>query len=137
MNSEIKRDVELIPCYCSDNECFFEADDFITLLLIEGYLFTNSYWFMKEWVDSARKKTALFVTCNDIFLWGCADGEEIDYEEFDTLYQYYTKDKIWGVAVWVIKKRNLMPQKPVYDKIKKDGIWDLDKMNLNPNKSWR
>ena len=69
-----------------------------------------------------------------MFLWGISDAEELLYSEIKELYDYWYADVIWGSAIWVIKKRNYMPQKPVYDAIMEKGIWNLDCMNLRPNK---
>ena len=129
---------DICPCYCFNNrdgnyECVWEADEFIALLLLEGILFTNSFYWEKGWPKEAQNKTSLHINCNDTFAWGCADAEDIDYSEFDTLYAYYMKDKQMGTTIWCIKKRGYMPQKPVYAVIQKEGIWDLDKMNLKPN----
>lgn len=121
------------PYFDFDESMVFEEDQVIALFLQTGIIFSNSYWSMKHWPEEARTKTALFVICNDIFAWACADAEEIDYDEFETLYAYYKKDDNFGSSVWCIKKRGIMPQKPVYEAIMREGIWDLDKMKLKPN----
>ena len=53
--------------------------------------------------------------------------------ELRELYDHWEKDPSWGPAVWCCKKRNEMPQKPVYDMIQAAGIWDLESMYLKPN----
>lgn len=116
-----------------EEEQIFEPDEAIALLLVEGVLFTNSYWFKKDWPEDAQRKTGIFVNCNDLFAWASADSTEIDWEEIQDLYDHYLKDPFWGPSVWCCKKEKLMPQKPVADKIREAGIWDLDSMGLKPN----
>ena len=41
------------PCYCFNNrdnnyECVWKPDEFIALLLLEGIIFTNSFWWEKD-----------------------------------------------------------------------------------------
>jgi len=108
-------------------------------LLINEIIFINSYWFKEEWNETDKTIIAICVNCNDIFAWGYADAEPLSYDEIENLYEYWVKDPSWGSAVWCIKRRNELPQKPVYDMIMEEGIWDLDNMNLDKNKydeSW-
>ena len=133
-NRFLKEKLEEMEPYPCISGKYFEAEDFIGELLLKGLIFTNSYWMKKDWPDAAKNITALFVNCSDIFAWGCSDSEDILHEEFDTLYEYYTKDPNWGCAIWCMTKRKGMPQKSVYDTIMKEGIWNLDKMKiLEPN----
>jgi hypothetical protein len=66
-------------------------------------------------------------------MWGAADACEMNYDEIETVYNYWEKDPHWGTAVWYCKKLNMMPQKPVADSIRKAGIWDIDNMGLEKN----
>lgn len=108
----------------------FEIEEALAVLLIEGAVFVNSPWWEKKWPETARKGFCVLVNCNDVFAWGCADAEMCLFSEFEELFDYYVKDKKWGTAVWCIKKRGFLPQKPVFDRIVKEGIWDLSKMGL-------
>ena len=109
----------------------FEIDEALAILLIEGHVFVNSPWWIKEWPEEARKGFAVLVNCNDVFAWGCADAETCLFSEFEDLFEHYVKDKIWGPSIWCIKKRGILPQKPVFKKIEELGIWDLGSMNLS------
>jgi hypothetical protein len=111
-----------------------DVDIALAHLLINNIIFTNSYWAKKEWNKEDKDLIAVCVICNDIFAWGCADAEELPYDEIENLYEHWVKDPSWGSAVWCIKRRNELPQKPVYDMIMEEGIWDLDKLNLDKNK---
>lgn len=127
-------DNEIAVCYnLSNGKKSFQTENALAILLLEEVLFTNSMWWEKDLPDWAKKRTGLFVNCNDIFAWGCADSEDIDYEEIETLFRMWEKDPEWGPAIWCIIKRKEMPQKPVEEKIRKAGIWDLDTLNLEEN----
>lgn len=99
-----------------------EEEDFLKVLLCEEVLFINNGWWDKTW---PKDKITIHVNCNDVFAWGCADAEDINHGELQDLYEMWKKDPAWGPAVWCIKKRKQMPQKPVEDLINKAGIWNL------------
>ncbi len=75
----------------------------------------------------------LFVMCNDVFAWACADCEPLPFDKLQEVYDMYVKDPNWGPEVWCIQQRKHMPQSPVAKAIKEGGIWDLDTMGLEPN----
>ena len=124
-------------------EMIFEENEALAHLLAEEQVFINSHWWMSAkkqndfhdvvdnpWPEEACNTFSILANCNDVFAWACSDAEEISYDELEGLYQHYLKDPVWGTAVWCIKKRKLMPQKPVYDAIMKAGIWNLDELDL-------
>ena len=53
--------------------------------------------------------------------------------ELQDLYDHWEKDKEWGPAVWCIKKRKQLPQRPVLEAIERAGIWDLRSLGLGEN----
>lgn len=110
-----------------------EDEEYLTFLLCKGELFINNGHWNKDW---PKDKITIHLGCNDIFAWGCADAEDISYSDLPEIYEHYIKDPLCGTAVWCIKKRGVMPQKPVYDKIKASGIWNLDEMCLEKNSGW-
>jgi hypothetical protein len=112
---------------------YFETETAIATLLIESIIFLNSFHWEEEWNKEAKDKVSLNVNCSDVFAWGCADAETLDYKDIEDLFNHFKKDNLWGSSVWCIKKRKLMPQKPVYDKIMEIGIWNLDGMELKKN----
>lgn len=111
-----------------DTEMVFESSNALAHLLIEEQIFLNSNHWEKDWTKEQRDMFAVLVNCSDVFMWACADCIPLRYKELDTLWQFYSKDPKWGTAVWAMHQRKLMPQKPVYDSIQKEGIWDLDKL---------
>lgn len=66
----------------------------------------------------------LVVICNDLFCWGCADGEPLPWKEIRTLYEMYVADPRWGTQRWCCRHRKLRPQAPIVDAMKAAGAWD-------------
>lgn len=118
-----------------ETESMFEESSALAMLLINEVIFINDHHWASEWPADAKAETSLNVNCGDVFAWGFADAEGLSYNEIESLYEHYEKDQIWGPAVWCIKKRKLMPQKPIYEAIQAVGIWNLDEMGLEPNRS--
>jgi hypothetical protein len=107
--------------------------DILAILLLERKIVINNHWWKKTWAEEHKQLFSIGVNCNDIFAWACADVEEVVFNELLDLWEFYKKDPNWGCDVWCMKKRNELPQKPVYDAIIANGIWDLDSMGLEPN----
>lgn len=123
-----------------ETELIFNKEIALAILLICDVIFLNDYWWKSEkhdktmaWPEDACKVASLNVNTNDVLMWGCADADSITYDEIQEVYEHWEKDPAWGTAVWYCKKLNMMPQKPVADRIRAMGIWDLDKMNLEKN----
>lgn len=104
-----------------------EIEYLLAHLILNDVIFCNNGWWNKNWPKDA---ISLHVNCNDIFMWGSADAEDITYSEINELYNMWKKDENWGPAVWCIKKRKQRPQEPVFKLIKNEGIWDLDSMEF-------
>ena len=115
----------------------FNTGAALTVLLLQQKVFVNARWYEDKWPEDAKKMISINVLCNDVFEWACADAEGLQYNELKDLFDHYEKDPQWGTAIWCIKKRGGLPQKPVYDAIQAAGIWDLDEMNLKNNISKR
>lgn len=114
-------------------EMMFEESKALARLLAEDVVFINNHWWKKEWPEEACKTTGLFVNCNDIFAWACAEGEEVSVGEIQDLYDLWIKDNRWGPAKWCAFKRNEKPQNPVVKMMKKDGVWDEKMEGLGEN----
>lgn len=106
-------------------------------LLLDDVLFSNGRKYVEDSFGEENRiepeTTVLFVNCNDIFMWGCADAECLPHDEIGNLYKMWEKDKTWGAAKWCCKRRNLQPQEPVIESMKKSGSWDSDMENLPKN----
>lgn len=94
-------------------------------------LLRNDELFMGANPAKEEKTIMLFVLCNDLFYWGCADAEPISPEELEIFYTAWLNDKRWGTQKWVCRKRSLRPQVPIVKSMKEAGVWD-DAMELLP-----
>lgn len=84
--------------------------------------------------NQVREATiVLFVRCNDVFAWGCADAEPLTTEDVPNLFEECEKDPKFGMEKWVCKKRNEKPQKPYADMIKEKGCWNDEMESLPEN----
>lgn len=90
--------------------------------------------------DSGGKETiGLYVNCNDLFYWACADCESIPFSEIRSLYErVFDKDgnyQKWGSTIWACLRRGMRPQHPIEDAMKKDGFWtdELEALPIREN----
>ena len=111
----------------------FDAAKALAVLLAHEVVFVNSNWWHESWPEEAQKSIAVCVNCSDVFAWACSDAERLPYDEIESLYIHWELDPDWGPAIWCMKRRNQMPQKPVEDIIRKLGKWDLDFLQLGAN----
>lgn len=94
-------------------------------LFAEEDLIGSLYWV--EDGDSFQ----FFVGCNDVFAWGCADGEDITLENLPQLRQAITDAKaadpvmgsIYGCHLFVARVRGMRPQGAAYPK--EQALWPL------------
>ena len=123
----------------SGDWAIFDAEKAIAFLLLEDEVFLNTRkyvvndWDPKDkWDISDKSTTVIFLNCNDLFAWGCADGEEllnddelnVEKNELYRLTSYVLVNHKWGSTKWACWKRNMQPQKPVAESMKEDGAWD-------------
>ena len=130
-NISYKINPKYIYC-CGD----FEPEHALAHLLINDVIIINEYWWKKEWIEEARKATALGVICNDLFGWGGADAEQICVGELRQLYDLWIDDPVYGSSIWCILKRKRLPQKPVFDSIQEKTKYDLTKLNFEEDLSF-
>ena len=97
----------------------------LSILLKNNVLFCNERHYSQNPDGKSEGSTiVLFVICNDIFAWACADAEDLPFSEIPKLYRMWEKDKIYGPAKWCCIRRNEKPQQPMIDYMKKEGAWD-------------
>jgi hypothetical protein len=105
-------------------------------LLDNNYLFLNSRKFIEEYggKETIQPETlVLFLNCNDVFAWACADACEVTFSDLPRLFNMIRVDEKHGGTKFACIKRNLQPQKPLKDMMIKDGSWteELDKLPHN------
>lgn len=65
-----------------------------------------------------RTKPRLCLLMNDVWQWASADGETVEWEDVPSIYALWKEQGSDGLLVWACKKRNMRPQKPLFDKLK-------------------
>ena len=101
-----------------------DEDKILSILLKDGVLFSNEGEITGYDGGIKTHTVVLYVLCNDLFYWACADAEPIRYHEIGQLYKAWEANKNWGTDKWCCMKRNLQPQEPIVEAMKKDGFWD-------------
>lgn len=73
-----------------------------------------------EWETEGGRLVSFYVGCNDIFLWGCADGEEIEPEDIPDLRTAMSDadGNDWWPELWIARKREMRPQGAVLNGMK-------------------
>jgi len=104
------------------NECVMQITS--NVVKIEEYIKNNKF---KDDIETALledyasinvcddDKIGLYVNCNDLFYWACADSEEIEPNELQDLFKCYEKSKSFGGFLWACKKTGMRPQTPWYE----------------------
>ncbi len=121
--------------YCIiEGKKYWHEEMLLSYLLDENLVFCNSRKFLCIDGTVQPYTTVVFAVCNDVFEWGTADAEPIIPDEFHKLYELYKENRDWGATKWACKKRNLQPQLPIVEGMKKDGYWDEELESLRKNK---
>lgn len=107
-------------------ENHFDEDEALAEMLQAGVLFSNNGFD----TEGKERTVCLFVNCNDLFAWACADAECVQHHEIESLYRAW-KSSSFGIDKWCCKHRKQKPQKPVEDAIRQEGHWD-DEMEALP-----
>ena len=66
------------------------------------------------------KNPSLWILCNDLFFWACADGEDFELSDLPDLEKALLDSPTHGDLLWCCRKRKMRPQKPYYKYIKKE-----------------
>lgn len=74
--------------------------------------------------DEKTNIMELFINTSDVFAWGVADADKLNFADICDLYKMHIKDKKWGSVKWACINRNEKPQRPIVNDMKKDGYWD-------------
>jgi hypothetical protein len=118
-------------------EIYFDEDEAILQLLSERVLFSNFRTYSSDDKKLANdgKTIILFMICNDVFAWSCADAEDVSStEDLKSLYDYCEKYGAWeGSAIWVCMKRKQKPQIPVVKMLKDKNAWPIELDTLQDN----
>lgn len=76
-------------------------------------------------VDENAKEPQIEISapCSDMFMWACSDSEPLTLDE---LPEYYAAWKANAADLWICKRREMQPQKPIVDMMKESGNWTAE-----------
>jgi hypothetical protein len=124
--------------YDGKKEVYFDEEQAILQLLTEEILFSNyrTHSSDDKKLTNDGKTIVLFLNCNDVFAWACADAEDVSsIEELKSLYDYCEKYGAWqGSTIWVCMKRNQKPQRSLEKMLKDNNAWPIEVEKLQENK---
>lgn len=117
-----------------DGKEYCDEELALSRLLEDDVILANcrDYTFQGE---KAGTTTILFVISSDVFVWGCADADDLPHKEIGTLLKMHLTEP-YGVIKWLCLKRNEKPQDPIVENMKKDGAWDDQMEALPDNYYW-
>jgi hypothetical protein len=95
--------------------------------LIENEKLYPSPMFLQTKDGQDADVIGLVVLCNDLFWWACADYEPVSWDDIQGLYEECfdrnCEPTPWGDAIWACKRREMRPQHPVEEAMRKAGAW--------------
>ena len=65
----------------------------------------------------------MFLNMNDVFGWGLADMERVTTNDLLPLWRAIEASPKWGSVKFVAKKRLMLPQEAIIERMKADGDW--------------
>lgn len=74
------------------------------------------------WKEEANGLLRLYIRCNDVFWWGCADAEEVVPANIEALEQAYTDADLDGAILFVARVRGMRPQGAFYHLISPENL---------------
>ena len=85
-------------------------------------------------VDEDDTPATIYVNCNDLFAWACAEALPLPKDEIGSFYKAWKTGK-YGTTRWSCIKKNLQPQFPVRERMKELGRWDdmMEALPRNPD----
>ena len=119
---------------------FFLKREALRKLLESGNLFVNYVPYPYAEDDGLPPETqtiTLYVNANDLFTWACSEGVPIGSNtELEQLVNMHLKEPGHGASKWCCIKRNMKPQNPVAEQMRKAGVWDNVMEQLPDNPGW-
>lgn len=111
--------------YRGETVHWFNEELAVAILLANDVVFISGQDYKAPWAPE-EKSCAVVVNCNDVFYWACADAEPLPQGEIETLYKMWKANPKYGADKWCCLRRNLRPQVPLVEMMKKDGFWDAE-----------
>ena len=105
------------------NECL-ESVLVAKLLVDEVLIVGDASPFIESDPSTHEGTLQLWVGCNDLFSWACADYETVTIGELPDLYRCHKADKRFGVWKWCCRRRKQRPQHAVEDILREADAWE-------------
>lgn len=107
-----------------------DQDDFnvsyaVAELLLDERMFVNTH--------QKDETLVVYVLCNDVFMWGCADAEAITTLDIEPLWRAWRAHPRYGSDAFCCKHRGVQPQPPLKNLMQAAGCWDAELEALPPN----
>lgn len=93
----------------------FTVEDYENII---EFIVNNDLESMIYWHGTKEEGFRPFINCNDVFLWGCADGHEFEPADIPDIMQAIEDckpDLYYGPILWIARKRNMRPQGAMYE----------------------
>ena len=102
----------------------FDEEGFIEYLIKQG----DAIMFV------GKNSVTVELNSSDIFAWGYAASEPIEYDEIPNIFKHYSENTKTGIIKWICLKYNEQPQAPIKKYMIENGGWDLELDSLPKNK---
>lgn len=110
--------------YGDNNEYFDEQEALSEMLSEPNLLFIggdSGPFFNTSTPD--RNAVCVYINCNDLFYWGCADSEPLPHDKIEEAWRGW-KAGDCSLNKIACVQRGMQPQNPIVEQMKKDGEWD-------------
>lgn len=104
--------------YCDEAQALSEMLAYDGLLFVGGRM--GPLFEPKDGQDD--EPAAIYINCNDLFMWGCAEAIPLPQTEIGNFYKAWKSGK-HGATEWCCVRQNMQPQKPIREMMKKAGAW--------------
>lgn len=131
MSDTIKLEVE--PYWGPPDDREFDENAALAVLFANNVLFLNGFF---RGGKGDKMAAQIYVMCNDVFAWGTSDLEPMSLGDLEDVYKAYAANEWDGVIRWCCIHRNVKPQLPVEEAMRKAGVWD-DVLEALPEGEYR
>jgi len=126
-------DKEEIFWESSSGKIYCDRESALAALLTAEVCFLNERQYIEYTGEPSGHTTLVYVNSSDLFMWGCADGDDLPLEQIEVLYKMWKLEGSLGADKWCCIQRNQQPQPPMVTLMKKEGVWDETMEKLEPN----
>lgn len=119
----------------------YDFDDELAIgeMLAEGTVFLGGKagpFFECEDDADRGGHAALWINCNDLWMWACADAEPLCEEDVEPLYIATCCPRRFSIIRWTCLRFQRPPMPEIIADMKTAGVWDEEMENLLPPIRW-